>query len=541
MGDSAFNNTPDSENEDGGEYEDANNSVKWGVVEEILFSRTVSCSSVPTDGAYPLGLGAEESRSISLIDDLHPPVKRAEQEDAASDSEAIGSSQNGKEKRASAKKPTQRSRSNSIIGSGHPFKINSEQLRVKELQANTQNWSIINDSSKNDLAFSVIELNKDINTINESRKHSGCSCKPVKIDSGTSRVKLIGGIKAATATIGLEKEVDEAELLIKESELQDMSKADLLLKAKDLVSQCQLCVSSGCECVANEVPCSMDTCGCLQHGYHPELHAQSCNNPFDRVLYNKRMVRTYRRDILESMDMCQNIRRNSIDSIDDDAHQSASSPPGSPQRRGRSDSINSVNSTASTGSLLSSDSLDIKGDAVGATVVALNTDATNDMSDVSSAPAPAPAGAAETTEITSGKKKKKRNKNTKKGGGIAAADGSTATAAAASATEATNPPSNTTRTDAQGQSLNLKASPFPAFVSGEAQIEIETKSEVVKANTTSPSKRKKSASSSLSSEEQEEDLGVARIPKGKEWSCPICTLVNSATSGCCDACGEIKR
>ena len=44
-------------------------NVQWGSVEEICFSRTVSFTSIPNKGKYPIGLGAEEERTRWTVDE----------------------------------------------------------------------------------------------------------------------------------------------------------------------------------------------------------------------------------------------------------------------------------------------------------------------------------------------------------------------------------------------------------------------------------------------------------------------------------------
>jgi hypothetical protein len=43
--------------------------IQWGFVEEVLFSRSISMDTVPSDGSYPLGLGAEVGKSRGTVDD----------------------------------------------------------------------------------------------------------------------------------------------------------------------------------------------------------------------------------------------------------------------------------------------------------------------------------------------------------------------------------------------------------------------------------------------------------------------------------------
>jgi hypothetical protein len=43
--------------------------LQWGFVEEVLFSRGLSMDTVPSDGSYPLGLGAEVGRCRGTVDE----------------------------------------------------------------------------------------------------------------------------------------------------------------------------------------------------------------------------------------------------------------------------------------------------------------------------------------------------------------------------------------------------------------------------------------------------------------------------------------
>lgn len=45
-------------------------ALRWGFVDEVSFSRGVSMDTVPSDGSYPLGLGAEIGRSHGSVDEV---------------------------------------------------------------------------------------------------------------------------------------------------------------------------------------------------------------------------------------------------------------------------------------------------------------------------------------------------------------------------------------------------------------------------------------------------------------------------------------
>jgi hypothetical protein len=252
-------------------------AVSWGNIEEILFSRSVSVCSVPTEGAFPLGLGIELSRAYAQLSDL-----------------LVDSSGSGSSLLCSPITPRRTRRSDSIDS---VYKFSNEADRIVLLQTHTKHGAEtvnIGSSSANNLKHDsglVTELNREVKSIAESRKVTGCLCKIIKADSQTSKIKLQNEIRAHGHAIGYSPSDDE---------LNTASKADLLVKVKEIISQCRLCTESNCECVVNGIPCSPESCGCMQHGKGAS-HSQLCGNPITQPLYDRERVSLYRRHLLSSI------------------------------------------------------------------------------------------------------------------------------------------------------------------------------------------------------------------------------------------------
>lgn len=54
----------------------SNKSVRWGNVEEVLFARSIGYDHIPTNGAYPLGLGEGETHFYIILSVQSNSLKR---------------------------------------------------------------------------------------------------------------------------------------------------------------------------------------------------------------------------------------------------------------------------------------------------------------------------------------------------------------------------------------------------------------------------------------------------------------------------------
>ena len=149
---------------------------------------------------------------------------------------------------------------------------------VLSASASTTNGS---DKDGGVASVNVTDINREIKAIRASRDRTGCTCKNSKVEKMTAS-KLKSELSSHVQELGWDPILTDS-----------MSKADLMLKLKDVMRSCPLCTSSGCECVVLGVPCSAEVCTCLRHGYKPG-EQQVCANPEGVLVFCKESVDAYR-------------------------------------------------------------------------------------------------------------------------------------------------------------------------------------------------------------------------------------------------------
>lgn len=262
--------------------------IRWGNVDEILFERTVSYDGIPTNGAYPLGLGSFVEICTSSVDELfsrrqyleilaanQPPTAHSSGHNVA----PSPSSNQGKKSKGGKSKGNQRkdsfdhhndqkghsnntnhdSSSQSLSDPGnmtadeiknlldaHPM---PEGDRIRKL--NSPNHT----TEDNDYLVTpalLDAINQEILSIRDSRDHIGCSCKPMKFD------------KMNVPKLKSELQHFAAQLPPNAGPVEKMKKADLIAHLREMTKDCKLCADQGCECVRLEIPCSFYGCDCLK-------------------------------------------------------------------------------------------------------------------------------------------------------------------------------------------------------------------------------------------------------------------------------------
>lgn len=94
---------------------------------------------------------------------------------------------------------------------------------------------------------------------------------------------------------------------LSKSQLDALSKTDLTASLREALRYCFLCTQD-CECLAQGVGCSADTCACPRKeifrglgegtGAHSALPNQTCGNPVGRQVFDQEAVNLYRKRVL---------------------------------------------------------------------------------------------------------------------------------------------------------------------------------------------------------------------------------------------------
>jgi hypothetical protein len=283
--------------------------IKWGMVEEIKFKRHLSFDAVPSKGLFPLGLGDEEERGVTSVDE-HIARKQADLITRALSCGVPIKLSTAVESTSSKKVELVQSSASASAGSSsddafhihletrqYDFKAGvhnplfqplSEEERLVILgpiatQLTTPSQS--NHEQSQALCMPISEFNRELKNIRANRDNTGCSCKPLKLDK-LSVCKMKSELAAHSS--------------FSKNEIEKMSKADLTNNLREALKSCLMCTMSNCECVQLGVSCSAEVCGCLKHGHRPG-QAQSCANPSGQSIYNPHVVREYRMKVLNEV------------------------------------------------------------------------------------------------------------------------------------------------------------------------------------------------------------------------------------------------
>lgn len=310
--------------------------VSWGNVEEICFSRNISYSSVPNRGLFPLGLGEVEDTQHYTVDEFFvkqqlilldraralgisvptsasvqssPPVPAGLKSLASPHTRVKKGSKNAdkpvpppvpvvEQPKVYVSPLFETRQFDYKAHSSNPiFHPTSEDERLHTLMSNKQTWNKLADSSTNTDAaghhHSLAEtLNREIKTIKSSRDEAtGCSCKHVKVDKLS-----VAKMKSELLTHG-----HLINYTGSKADVEQLKKADLTAKVKEIVQNCPLCTENNCECVQLGVGCSNTVCGCLRAGgvVRPSGNlAQTCHNPNGFSVFDQEAVQEYRKRML---------------------------------------------------------------------------------------------------------------------------------------------------------------------------------------------------------------------------------------------------
>eukprot|EP01041_Mallomonas_annulata_P008128 gene8128-16685_t len=253
--------------------------VHWGQVEEILFSRDVSCDTVPRQGVFPIGLGIEIDRQTLSMDEFM----------ASRRSELLARAQ-------SLCLPIDLSKMQIITDTYEPFETRQYDYRahghVNKLFHHLHEDERIHILNPLLSTLDVTKLHNELKHIQSSREKStlGCSCKHIKVDKLS-----IGKMKSELSSHGHIIGIHEENII-------NMNKNDIIKNMKELAKNCPLCIENKCECIQLDLPCSSEICGCLRHGYKPGQQ-QSCANSNGRVIFSPDIVHSYRLDILSTVNI----------------------------------------------------------------------------------------------------------------------------------------------------------------------------------------------------------------------------------------------
>jgi hypothetical protein len=320
----------------------ADRKVRWGHVQEFLFSRGLSWTSIPSNGSYPLGLEEYQGEhSYSLDLPYCAPTSQPK--------DSMIQTRGGKKKR-SISNVNNTINDSSFSQSSEPSQFGSlnEKDRLAILKGESVPSSHHNSKDVTSDKNYLNEVNREIKKIRESRAHIGCDCKPIKVEK-LNVTKLKAEItqrksilrKIASSSGAQAGDVDNLNL-------DKMKKVELMKTLKEILKECKLCVSNNCECFRAGIPCSTLACGCIRntsaagsnlseipgdstfapaesdtvsdqttvetgessptsvtHDDHPrhdslgEKESENCENPFGKDLFDFDSVDCYRKAIIE--------------------------------------------------------------------------------------------------------------------------------------------------------------------------------------------------------------------------------------------------
>jgi hypothetical protein len=292
---------------------------------QITFTRTLGACVVPHRGQVPLGLGSETGRTVISVDD-HIRLKQAELID--------------------------RMNSKGMSLSTSPLSVSSERLTIADFNLETRQYDykpggIVNPlfhsiseegrrlilcqeitasgvtsrtrsrsdsvgsangkSATTSTTVSESEVNKELETIRQSRDQSGCNCKPMKVDK-LSFGKIKSLLSARCSDIGLAAD-----------QINTLTKPEANDWMRKLIKICPICVAGGCSCISLEMECSAELCGCLRRigssgsrcnrsdsvdsteADGSQIPDNRCGNGFGQAIFDPDVVDQYRKSVLTSL------------------------------------------------------------------------------------------------------------------------------------------------------------------------------------------------------------------------------------------------
>ena len=217
--------------------------VHFGSVEEILFSRDLSFDAIPSRGGYPLGLNEFVGREpLKTVDEYCSLREKALIERAVKCQQASGSTP------VSVSEVIHETRQYDFrFGVSNPlFQSTSEEDRVVILQA-TISHTQYKEHETDHKSHYISDINREVKSIRSTRDATGCSCKAAKLDK-LSVVKMKNELKMNGHLTGI----------VDPSEIEKLSKAELVNAVRDVLKVCVICTDNNCECIQLCVPCSAE-------------------------------------------------------------------------------------------------------------------------------------------------------------------------------------------------------------------------------------------------------------------------------------------
>lgn len=298
------------------EKEKTETLVKWGNVEQILFSRGLGCDVIPSSGSFPLGLDVYSEIEICSVEDydrsqqaelfaraqskkitLCLPIGDFEDVNSSSSSSSVRFETRQWDFKKGFKNPLfdslgEADRRVLILDSNHHTSLRERSGSFgsgsRERSSSIGSDIFTKHGSHHNTLLS--DLNKDLNTIRNSRNENGCNCKPVKLDK----------LSVAKMKIELCKEFMKDGQLIDgmlKEEVDKLSKTQLTSMLRDRLKICILCVTNNCECVLAGLECSDQICRCLGK----TRDNPSCGNPVGFTMFDADMVKEYRENLIKKL------------------------------------------------------------------------------------------------------------------------------------------------------------------------------------------------------------------------------------------------
>jgi hypothetical protein len=302
--------------------------IKWGNVEQILFSRGLGCDVVPSSGSFPLGLDEySEIETCSVEDYDHSQqsdlFERAQRKniplcfpigdikDENSSSSSSSSSVRFETRQWDFKKGSKNPLFTSlgeadrrvlIVDSIHQAiareRSNSFGSGSRERSSSIGSEIFTKHGSHHNTLLS--DLNKDLNTIRNSRDQNGCNCKPLKLDK----------LSVAKMKIELCKDYMKNGQLIDgmfKEDVDILSKIELTSILRERLKICILCVTNNCECVVAGLECSDQICKCLGKS----RDNPACGNPAGFTMFDADKVQDYRENLIKKSNKTENLIKKS--------------------------------------------------------------------------------------------------------------------------------------------------------------------------------------------------------------------------------------
>jgi hypothetical protein len=274
-----------------------NKKINWGNVNVAYFSRTLGASAVTNSGTFPLGLGNETSRETESVRE-HEDKRQQELAERAKayNNVLVRPKRSSRDSSGALLPPSSISSSFTPPKESFLSKVMSampsdsiyyetRQLDYKHGLQNQLFGPLSEEQRMNIFTQNQIPLSGDTQKycketkvlIDERDNNCGCKCKPLKVDK-LSIKQMKSELNAHGSLVNV---TDRAVI-------ENMVKADMEVKLKELTKIRTYCDAAECECSRNGIPCHDDVCDC----------SGKCGNQLGKINFDSSVVKDYRSKIV---------------------------------------------------------------------------------------------------------------------------------------------------------------------------------------------------------------------------------------------------